>query len=97
MWGGFLKFDIKKEIMRVVAELPHPDCKITIFNMNQKYIVKLEQGSLEQSYKISELDLTGGGINDVFEIIDDTFIQEVLQHFQLMRNSLKDTYKRNNF
>lgn len=97
MWGGFLKFDIKKEIMRVVAELPHPDCKITIFNMNQKYIVKLEQGPLEQSYKISELDLTGGGINDVFEIIDDTFIQEVLQHFQLMRNSLKDTYKRNNF
>lgn len=97
MWGGFLKFDIKKEIMRVVAELPHPDCKITIFNMNQKYIVKLEQGPLEQSYKISELDLTGGGINDVFEIVDDTFIQEVLQHFQLMRNSFKDTYKRNNF
>lgn len=83
--------------MRVVAELPHPDCKITIFNMNQKYIVKLEQGPLEQSYKISELDLTGGGINDVFEIVDDTFIQEVLQHFQLMRNSFKDTYKRNNF
>lgn len=83
--------------MRVVAELPHPDCKITIFHMNQKYVVKLEQGPLEQSYKISELDLTGGGVNDVFEIIDDTFIQEVLQHFRMMRNSFKDSYKRNNF
>lgn len=83
--------------MRVIAELPHPDCKITIFNMNQKFIVKFEQGPLEQSYKISEMDLTGGGVNDVFEIIDNDFIQEVLQHFSLMRASFKEAYKRNNF
>ena len=83
--------------MRVIAELPHPDCKITIFHMNQKFIVKFEQGPLEQSYKISEMDLTGGGVNDVFEIIDNDFIQEVLQHFSLMRASFKETYKRNNF
>lgn len=52
--------------MRVIAELPHPDCKITLFHMNQKYIIKFEQGTLEQSYKLSELDLTGGGANEVF-------------------------------
>ncbi|MEE1885544.1 hypothetical protein [Pedobacter flavus] len=83
--------------MRIIAELPHPDCKITIFNMNQKYIVKLEQGPLEQSYKISELDLAGGGVNDVFEIIDDAFIQEALQHFSQMRLTFHNAYKRNNF
>jgi hypothetical protein len=43
--------------MRVIAELPHPDCKITIFSMNQKYIIKLEKGIFEQIYKISELDI----------------------------------------
>ena len=35
--------------MRIIAELPHPDFKISILNMNQKYIVKIEQGTLEQT------------------------------------------------
>ena len=43
--------------MRVVAELPHPDCKITIFSMNQKFIIKLEKGIFEQIYKLAELDI----------------------------------------
>ncbi len=83
--------------MRVIAELPHPACKITIFNMNQKFIVKFEQGPLEQSYKISELDLTGGGVNDVFEIIDEHFIKEVIENFSAMRLQFKNAYKRNNY
>ena len=40
--------------MRIIAELPHPEFKISILNMNQKFIVKIEQGTLEQSYKIPE-------------------------------------------
>ena len=48
--------------MRVIAELPHPECKISIFSMNQKYIVKFEQGTFEQSYKLAELDLSGAAL-----------------------------------
>ena len=80
--------------MRIIAELPHPDFKITLFNMNQKYIVKFEQGQLEQSYKLSELDLTGGGANEVFEIIDDEFLATVTERFKLMRTDFLAAYKR---
>jgi len=83
--------------MRVIAELPHPECKISIFSMNQKYIVKFEQGTLEQSYKLAELDLSGGGVNDVFEILDEEFISTVIERFKIMRNDFGLAYKRHQY
>jgi len=83
--------------MRVIAELPHPECKITIFSMNQKYIVKFEQGTFEQSYKLAELDLSGGGVNDVFEILDEEFIGAVIERFKIMRTDFTAAYKRHQF
>ncbi|NQD70109.1 hypothetical protein HP439_05175 [Sphingobacterium shayense] len=79
--------------MRIVAELPHPDCKISIFAMNQKFIIKFEQGTLEQSYKIAEADVIGG-VNGVFELIDETFIKDVLEAFDSMRKSFLSAYDR---
>ena len=83
--------------MRVIAELPHPECKISILSMNQKYIVKFEQGTFEQSYKLAELDLSGGGVNDVFEILDETFIASVIERFKQMRSDFTAAYKRHQF
>ena len=80
--------------MRILAELPHPDCKITLFNMNQKYIVKFEQGQLEQSYKLSELDLTGGGANEIFQMLDEEFIATVVDRFKTMRSDFSQAYQR---
>lgn len=81
--------------MRTLAELPHPDCKITIFGMNQKYIIKFEQGNLEQTYKIAEADIVDG-VNGVFEILDEEFVNKVLQNFITMRTSFIDTYNKYN-
>ena len=83
--------------MRIIAELPHPDCKISIFNMNQKYIVKFEQGTLEQSYKLSELDLSGGGVNEIFQIIDEVFISTVVERFKVMRSDFAQAYNRQQY
>jgi hypothetical protein len=80
--------------MRIIAELPHPECKISLFNMNQKYIIKFEQGTLEQSYKLSELDLSGGGANEIFQIIDEEFITTVIERFKSMRIDFSNAYKR---
>jgi hypothetical protein len=82
--------------MRIVAELPHPDFKISILNMNQKFIVKIEQGTLEQSFKISEMDLTDG-VNSVFELLDEEFLKTVATRFIDMRTDFKDAYYRYNF
>lgn len=82
--------------MRAIAELPHPDCKISIFSMNHKFIIKFEQGSLEQTYKISELDVTDG-VNGIFQLIDDIFIEQTLLHFKTMMSNFKETYNRHEF
>jgi hypothetical protein len=81
--------------MRTLAELPHPDFKITLFSMNQKFIIKFEQGGLEQVYKVSELDVIGG-VNGVFELIDEEFSNHVKHTFEVMRTSFMSTYKRHN-
>ncbi|SDS94348.1 hypothetical protein SAMN05216490_2144 [Mucilaginibacter mallensis] len=82
--------------MRIIAELPHPDFKISILNMNQKFIIKIEQGSLEQSYKVPEMDLTDG-VNSVFELLDEAFLKTVANRFAEMRNDYKETYFRYNY
>ena len=82
--------------MRIIAELPYPDFKISILFMNQKYIVKIEQGTLEQTYKISEMDLTDG-VNSVFELLDEEFLKTVGSRFAEMRKDYKDTYYRYNY
>jgi hypothetical protein len=70
--------------MRIIAELPHPECKITIFSMNQKYIIKLEKGVFEQIYKISELDVPDG-VDGVFNILNNDFIKKVSLRFNEMK------------
>ncbi|MFD2599398.1 hypothetical protein ACFSQ3_10580 [Sphingobacterium corticis] len=79
--------------MRVLAELPHPSFKISLFGMNQKFIIKFEQGTLEQSYKIAEADIIGG-VNGVFELLDEAFLKAVEDNFQNMRNQFIEAYKR---
>jgi hypothetical protein len=82
--------------MRIIAELPHPDFKISILNMNQKFIIKIEKGSLEQSYKLPEVDLTDG-VNSVFEILDEEFLKTVSVRFDAMKKDFKETYFRYNY
>jgi hypothetical protein len=82
--------------MRIIAELPHPDFKISILNMNNKFIVKIEQGNIEQTYKIAEADLTEG-VNSVFEILDEEFLKTVSARFVEMRKDFKETYNRYNY
>lgn len=82
--------------MRVIAELPHPEFKISIFSMNQKFIVKIEKGILEQSYKLAEMDLTDG-VNSVFEILDEEFLEGVATRFIDMGKDFKEAYYRYNY
>jgi hypothetical protein len=82
--------------MRIIAELPHPEFKISILNMNQKFIVKIEKGSMEQSYKIPEMDLTDG-VNSVFELLDEEFLKTVAARFADMLKDYKEAYYRYNY
>ena len=76
--------------------MPHPACKISIFSMNGKFLIKFEQGGLEQTYKLSEADVVDG-VNGVFQILDDDFIETVVERFKGMRTDFNDAYKRHEY
>ncbi len=81
--------------MRTVAELPHPEFKITIFSMNMKYLIKFEQGTFEQTYKIAEADILNG-LDGVFELLDEEFFATVKARFLDMRKDFTASWKRYN-
>ncbi len=74
--------------MRVIGEIPHPNCKITIFHWNNRYLIKFEQGSLEQTFKIQEFDLASE--SDIKLLISEDFIQIALRQFDQMGQALND-------
>ena len=77
--------------MRVVKELQRGVLKISVFNWNNKYIIKLELGNLEQTFKISELDLYGE--NQIEEIISDDFLHKAISRFDDMAQSMREALK----
>jgi hypothetical protein len=79
--------------MRVVGEIPHPQLKITIFNWNNRYLIKLEAGALEQTFKVSEMDVTSE--EDLKKMIDTEFLQEAEARFHEMAQSLFKSQQRN--
>jgi hypothetical protein len=69
--------------MKVIGEIAHPSCKISLFAWNNKYLVKIEQGMLEQTYKISEYDVAGEA--DLRDMITEGFMEKVLRRFDEMQ------------
>lgn len=73
--------------MRIIEEIQYPSFKLSIFYMNQKYILKFEQEFLEQSYKVSELYHDVVNLNDVKAKITDEFIANIETIFESMRKT----------
>jgi hypothetical protein len=78
--------------MRVVGEIPHPQCKITIFAWNNRYLIKLEQGLLEQTFKVNEYDVTSEA--ELYRVVDEAFLEEAMQRFAGMSESLRQAMQR---
>lgn len=80
--------------MRHVADIPHPAVKITLLAWNGKFLLKLEQGNLEQTYKVAELDLLTGSDAEARELLDDEFLAAAIARFQTMRDDLQAAFDR---
>jgi hypothetical protein len=78
--------------MRVVAEIPNPEMKVTVFSWNGKYLIKLEKGPLEQTYKVDEMDVMGEA--DVRQMLDETFLGQALTRFRDMYQDLQQAQQR---
>ncbi len=73
--------------MRVVGEIPHPEIKITIFHWNNRFLLKLEWGPFEQTYKVDEYEFSSD--EEVKTILTDEFLNEAGTRFQEMAKSLQ--------
>lgn len=76
--------------MRVVKEITGKACKITVFSWNGKYIIKLENGPFEQTFKVSEFDVLEEELDD---ILNEDFLNEAMTRFNTMAASLKNAIK----
>lgn len=72
--------------MRVIGNIPHAKCQITFFHWNNRYLIKLEAGPFEQTFKIEEYDLSSEA--DLHKIVTEEFIEQTVARFQDMAISL---------
>lgn len=80
--------------MRLIKDIPHERFRIQLFNYNATYIVKIELGQFEQSYKIGELDVDS--IQDVERMITPELLKNSLVRFVEMRKDWEQGFKNKN-
>ena len=78
--------------MRVLREFTVEGCKVTLFQWNNRYLIKIEVGPLEQTFKVDEFDFANDG--EVISLLDETFVKEALARFSDMARSLHDALER---
>jgi hypothetical protein len=73
--------------MHVIAELPQPDLKATIYGWNGKYLIKFETAMFEQTYKIKEMDVSGE--EEIKSLLqNEEFMKKVRERFKGMSEDL---------
>jgi hypothetical protein len=73
--------------MRVVKEFVKNEIRISVFSWNNKYLIKFEQGPMEQTFKIPETDILEE--SDLDQFYDGDFFEEVIQRFKEMGQSFQ--------
>jgi len=77
--------------MRIVKEVPHPRFKITVFSWNNKYIVKIEDAHLEQSFKIDSTEVSG--LEEIEAMLTEEFLLSTLKRFVDMGKDFAHSYR----
>ncbi|MBL0912769.1 MAG: hypothetical protein IBJ09_10395 [Bacteroidia bacterium] len=73
--------------MRIITTIPHPRIKISVFQMNGKFLLKMEAGPYEQTYKIYEEEITS--IEHLERICNEEFMNTVIRRFESMMNDFE--------
>jgi len=73
--------------MRLIKEIPNDFCKTTVYSFNNKFIIKLESGNYEQTFKVSELDVSS--VDEIEEMLGDTFFKRAMDRFQMMHEDFE--------
>ena len=72
--------------MQVLKQITHPHYKLTLYEWNNRYIIKLEQDLLEQTFKINKFDVAHEG--ELEKLLNPDFMQQAMQRFAGMSEAL---------
>jgi len=78
--------------MRIINEFLKEEIKITLYHWNNRYLIKLEWQLFEQTYKVSEWDVTSEA--ELSEILDEAFMASAKKGFQEMAHTLGTALQR---
>jgi hypothetical protein len=73
--------------MRIVDSIPHESMTISIFQMNDKYIVKFEAGPMEQAFKFHTDQVKS--LDNLKKLISTEFIETTRGRFNEMFLQMK--------
>jgi hypothetical protein len=73
--------------MRIIDSIPHPSITISIFQMNDKYLVKFEAGPMEQVFKFTVAEVKN--VENLKKLINEDFIEKCRARFNDMYLQLK--------
>ena len=78
--------------MRIIGEIPHSQCKVTLYHWNNRYLIKLERNGLEQTFKVDQFELTSD--KDLQILVDELFLQKALDRFEDMERSMAEALQK---
>ncbi|MEM6723501.1 MAG: hypothetical protein AAF598_05645 [Bacteroidota bacterium] len=80
--------------MRIIGYIPHDQCKITVFKMDNRFSVKIENRQFEETFKLRMSDRIDS-LADIQQLVDEELIQHTLQRFSSMNAHLNAAIQRN--
>lgn len=79
--------------MRYIKDIADTRFKISIYQWNNKYIIKMESGMYEQTYKIDQYEVSN--IEELEKCIDAVFLEAVNERFDAMNGDFTASLTRN--
>ena len=80
--------------MRYIKDIPHVRFKVGLYQWNSKYIIKVESGMYEQTYKLDDYEVES--TEELEACIDSKFLSFVRENFDRMQGEFFESLKRNN-
>ena len=79
--------------MRYIKDITNNKFKVSLYQWNNKYIIKVESGTYEQTYKIDQYEVAD--VEEIEKCVDDVFLESVERRFDIMNNDFLESLKRN--
>lgn len=73
--------------MRVIKETFKEGIRISLFSWNNKYILKFENGMVEQTFKVNETEILSE--KRLEELFEGEFFEKVKERFNEMQERLR--------